>query len=167
MKIFNSVSNRKNLTIILFIFFSSIFVFNIIIINWGYLPFQYKPYDRKFNPTRLKLGQPIIENYFIPKFKGRPRNQFWLTPDSLDHKYMHQAKAYSTFRGKITFESDYYRNNSDSIPYQLIEREYNYETDSVIYHFGLINGRTNIYDKVIDSQSAYSILRKWRESYIH
>ena len=131
-------------------------------INWDYLPFFYKGYDRGFNKDRNEIGQPIIEDYFVTKSEGVYSRQFWFTPDSLKAKKLHRSKFYNTQKGKIVYEEDFYVLETDSLE-MVLERSYYYKKKNL--HYCLVK---EVNSKVINRDSLSliqgdSILLKWKE----
>jgi len=132
-------------------------------LNWHYLPFIYKGYDHSFNGERIKIGQPIIEDYFIPKFKNAKRRQIWYAPDSLKHKQLHTGKFYGTEYGEITFESDSFRKRIDSNTWLKLSREYYYKIDSLSYYLEIYQDDQKISTDTLSSVKGDSILISWKK----
>jgi hypothetical protein len=134
-----------------------------LLINRDYL-FASKEYDRSFNEERLKLGQPIIEDYFIPKFKNATTRQIWFAPDSLKFKNLHTGKLYGTDNGDITYESDSYRRRVDSITWVRLTREYYYKHDSVGYYIETFKGEQKISTDTLTKITGDSLLFAWQRA---
>ena len=129
-------------------------------VNWDYLPFIYKGFGRNFNTERIKIGQPIIEDYFIPRFENGKRRQIWLTPDSLKSLKLHRAKNYNTEKGEIVFETDFFVLETDSLHYVLV-RSYHYQKKYVKLELRKKVGNRVIAQDDIDRPTYDSLIASW------
>jgi hypothetical protein len=138
-----------------------ILIVNYLSTNWYYLPFFYDGYGRNYNEQRESIGQPIIEEYFYPEFKGGKRRESWLTPDSLKSRFIHRSKYYNTDKGNLIYEADYYVITIDSV-YYVIRREYYFNIDSLSHELKIENGNI-VTRSIITRQQADSLIDSWQE----
>lgn len=126
--------------------------------NWYSLPYVNNDYGIKYNVERKKIGQPIVESYFVPKFKRGVSRQIWLTSDSLKGFHVHIGKHYSTTKGEITYERDFFHNSLDE---RLLVREYFYQVDSLVYSYWLESDSESVSITPINKYVGDSILIQW------
>lgn len=150
---------RALLVVCSLVFFSISFPY--LYLNWHYLPYFYKGYDKSFNSERTRIGQPIIEDYFVPKFRNSKRRQIWYAPDSLKFQRIHTGKFYGTERGKITFESDSYRKKIDSVNSLRLSREYYYPSDSIAYYLETLQNGRKVTTDTLSKIKGDSVLSAW------
>jgi hypothetical protein len=129
--------------------------------SWRYLFFS-RSYDKSFNAERIQIGQPIIEDYFIPKFENAKRRQIWYAPDSLKFERIHTGKLYATENGEIIFESDSYRKKSDTSAWFRLSREYYFKKDSVAYYLEIYTGKKRLDTDTLSRNEGDSILTVWK-----
>ncbi|WP_420319184.1 hypothetical protein [Ekhidna sp.] len=137
---------------------------NYLAFNWYYLPPFYEGYDRNFNAERVRIEQPIIEDYFVPKFKDAKRRQIWLTPDSLKDKKLHRSKNYDTEKGKIVFEADFFVLGKDSIDY-IIKRSYYYNDEYLKFELTKELNNEVLSRDEIDSFTYDSLITSWEKNF--
>ncbi|PIB35364.1 hypothetical protein BFP72_08130 [Reichenbachiella sp. 5M10] len=131
--------------------------------NWHYLPYFYQGYGPDYNQTRIKIGQPVIEEYFVEKKKGAIRRQTWVTPDSIRDTRIHLSKYFNTRKGELVYEFDFYALKHDSFR-SLLKREYFFENDSVVYEYKVEVGGEAVALE-IEKNEGDSILNCWIKLY--
>ena len=140
-------------------------------------------YGRSYNPVRNRLGQPIIETYFVPKKTSDYGLRVWITPESLKANKFHLSKAYRLdLLGNIRDETDHYhpafdtesirllnfdtleyetlnRRSTPKYPQQILTRYYLFRNDSARYECSIYIDDKRVLVKVLNRKVGDSILR--------
>jgi hypothetical protein len=160
----------------------------LIYLNGYHIRIINEPFGRSFNNVRDKIGQPLIEQYFVSKKVKTPGVWVWDTPDSLKEKVLHQRKQYWVDHlMRIKEEVDYYNISFspdwikmiafdtvryeiinaysdidtikiDNYPKQIFTREYHFANDSVIYEIKIFINGNKLIKKTLSKVKGDSII---------
>ena len=161
---YSELQKRIRIPIILIVILMTalLFVFN----NWGSLPMINENYGIPFNEKRVELGLPIVEDYFVQRYKGDIGNQVWYTPDSIKISKLHTGKNYWVENGEIYLEIDYFRRYISKSKFERISKHYYFQSGSKTFKYEMIE-EEELISKEISIVEGDSILSAWRAEYTH